>query len=72
MPVPKKGTFDIQDVHSREIRVLLFDEKLCQYIGNTYIIPASSSKDGAQWMFDYNRATDLARSFLVKVQGSDL
>lgn len=74
VPVPKvdgmaKGdalVFNLQDVVSREVRVILFDETDNQYISNTYIIPATASDDGMKWKFDYSEAIEFARKFMLK------
>jgi len=74
VPVPKvddkvKGdapAFRLQDVVSREARVILFDENDNQYISNTYIMPATASEDGMKWKFDFSEAIDSARKFLLR------
>jgi len=74
VPVPKvddkvKGdvpAFRLQDVVSREVRVILFDENDNQYISNTYIMPATASEDGMKWKFDFSEAIDSARKFLLR------
>lgn len=71
VPVPmeqgdKNGKFQLKDIHSREVRIVLFDNIMSQYISNTQIIPASGSKDGKKWTFDFSEAIKLAKSFTFK------
>ena len=41
----------MDDVYSRELRIILFDLQKNEYISNAHIIPASASKDGKTWFF---------------------
>ena len=45
---------------------MLFDNVMGQYISNTQIVPASGSKDGKKWTFDFSEAIKLAKSFTFK------
>jgi len=43
--------FSLDDVESRELRIILYDLNKDEYISNAYIIPASASEDGKTWLF---------------------
>ena len=60
VPVPKKqepkpgeqaSGFSLEDVESRELRIILCDLRKNEYISNAHIIPASASEDGQTWRF---------------------
>ena len=64
VPVPKQAAprkdevkdeestgFSLDDIDSRELRIILFDLQKNEYISNAHIVPASASPDGKTWLF---------------------
>lgn len=60
VPVPKRSAqrrdeepsgFSLDDVESRELRIILFDLQKNEYVSNAHVIPASASEDGKTWYF---------------------
>ena len=72
VPVPKdsgqsSGHFNLEDVKSREVRLVLFDFEKNEYVSNTYILPATGSVEGKRWSFDAAECVDMARYLGLKV-----
>lgn len=76
VPVPKKpepkpgeqaNGFSLDDIESRELRIILFDLQKNEFISNAHIIPASATADGKTWLFgDISEAVQLAAEVTFK------